>query len=94
MLGILDPCDQLLESLPCGVASTGVVKFSVGVSDVPLSIGSGHVDGNIDTAVNGFRFLAVVNRNCGESFMFNGEIVLLAKPLVVDHFLFFLIKHL
>ena len=67
--------------------------FAVKSSDVLLSIGRGHMDGDIDATMDRLRLLASVDSKSSEARVFYGEIVTLRELLKLHLGLFVLIQH-
>ena len=89
VLAILDSCQALLKWGSGGVAASGICVLWVGLGDVLLGEGRGHVDGDVDWAVDGLGLLAGVDAKGGEAWVFEGEIVFLFEFVEVDFGLLF-----
>ena len=83
----------MFEGISGRVSTARVVVFAVKSSDVLLSIGRGHVDGDIDATMNRLRLLASVDSKSSKTGMFYGEIVALRELLKLDLVLFVPIQH-
>ena len=89
VFAVLNRCDTLFKRAPCGVAASGVCMLWVGLGDVLLGEGRGHVDGDVDWAVDGLGLLAGVDAKGGKAWVFEGEIVFLFEFVEVDFGLLF-----
>ena len=58
--------------------------FAVKSSDVLLSIGRGHMDGDIDATMDRLRLLTSVDSKSGKARVTEREVVALIELLVVD----------
>lgn len=74
VLSILDGGKTVLQGLASGISTPGVVELAVGLCDVLLGIGGGHVDGGVDAAMDGLGLLSGVDGEGGETGVSEGQV--------------------
>lgn len=74
VLAVLTGGKAVFECFSSGVSASGIVELAIGLCDVLLGIGGGHVDGDVDAAMNGLGLLSGVDGKSGEAGMSEGQI--------------------
>lgn len=94
VLSVLDGSQAVLQGLASGVSASGVVELAVGLCDVLLGIGGGHVDGDVDAAVNGLGLLSGVDGEGGETGVPEGQVGRFREGLKGYFWLVLLVEHI